>query len=213
MSLAITIELGDADLQHFIDAMRRAQEEAKHLSPQQVTDEASKLLVEGHHVQLPQFVPARRDFREIGRRLGLLAAAHAVEPEPVSRAFRIVAVEPLDQPAAELGGSLAVGEPVIRPRSLGIAGDEPGVGQQFQVARDAGLALAKDFGQILDRVLALGEERQKPQPRRLPGRAQCSHQCRRIRQKHLQTRYKDIFMSGGLQGFEAGTKCSGRGRP
>ena len=59
MSLAITIELGDADLQHFIDAMRRAQEEAKHLSPQQVTDEASKLLVEGHHVQLPQFIADR----------------------------------------------------------------------------------------------------------------------------------------------------------
>lgn len=59
MSLAITIELGDADLQHFIDAMRRAQEEAKHLSPQQVTDEASKLLVDGHHVQLPQFIADR----------------------------------------------------------------------------------------------------------------------------------------------------------
>ena len=29
MSLAITIELGDADLNHFIDAMRRAQEDRK----------------------------------------------------------------------------------------------------------------------------------------------------------------------------------------
>jgi uncharacterized membrane protein YkvA (DUF1232 family) len=59
MSLAITIELGDADLQHFIDAMRRAQDEAKHLSPAQVTESAAKLLDEGHHVKLPQFIAER----------------------------------------------------------------------------------------------------------------------------------------------------------
>ena len=59
MSLEITIELGDADLQHFIDAMRRAQDEAKHLSPAQVTESAAKLLDEGHHVKLPQFIAER----------------------------------------------------------------------------------------------------------------------------------------------------------
>lgn len=59
MSLAITIELGDADLKHFIDAMHRAQEEAKHLSPKQVTDAAASLLVEGHEVKLPQFIAER----------------------------------------------------------------------------------------------------------------------------------------------------------
>ena len=59
MALAITIELGDADLQHFIDAMQRAQQEAKHLSPREVTDEASKLLVEGHKIKLPSFIAER----------------------------------------------------------------------------------------------------------------------------------------------------------
>jgi uncharacterized membrane protein YkvA (DUF1232 family) len=59
MSLAITIELGDADLQHFIDAMQRAQQESKHLSPQQVSEAASRLLVEGHKVALPQFIAER----------------------------------------------------------------------------------------------------------------------------------------------------------
>ena len=59
MSLAITIELGDADLQHFIDAMKRAQEESKHLSAQQVAEAASKLLVEGHKVAVPQFIGER----------------------------------------------------------------------------------------------------------------------------------------------------------
>lgn len=59
MSLAITIELGDADLQHFIGAMQRAQNEAKHLTPQQVTEAASKLLVDGHKVKLPHFIAER----------------------------------------------------------------------------------------------------------------------------------------------------------
>ncbi|MEO7432545.1 MAG: YkvA family protein [Dokdonella sp.] len=59
MSLAITIELGDADLQHFIDAMQRAQKEAAHLSPREITDAASKLLVEGHQITLPNFIAQR----------------------------------------------------------------------------------------------------------------------------------------------------------
>ena len=59
MSLAITIEIGDADLQHFISAMQRAQEEAKHLSPREITDAASKLLVDGHKVALPHFIAER----------------------------------------------------------------------------------------------------------------------------------------------------------
>ena len=59
MSLAITIELGDADLQHFINAMHRAQEESKHLSPAQIAEAASQLLVEGHKVAVPQFIAER----------------------------------------------------------------------------------------------------------------------------------------------------------
>ena len=59
MSLAITIELGDADLKHFIDAMQRAQQDAKHLSPREVTDAASKLLEEGHEIKVPQFIAER----------------------------------------------------------------------------------------------------------------------------------------------------------
>jgi len=59
MSLAITIELGDADLQHFIDAMKKAQAEAKNLTPRQVADAAAQLLVEGHKVKVPNFIAER----------------------------------------------------------------------------------------------------------------------------------------------------------
>lgn len=59
MSLAITIELGDADLKHFIDAMQTAQQEAKNLTPREITDAASKLLVDGKENKLPSFIAER----------------------------------------------------------------------------------------------------------------------------------------------------------
>ncbi|MGN6520825.1 MAG: YkvA family protein [Dokdonella sp.] len=59
MSLAITIELGDADLQHFIDAMQRSQQESKNLSAQQITEAASRLLADGHAIKLPHFIADR----------------------------------------------------------------------------------------------------------------------------------------------------------
>ena len=42
MSLAITIELSDDDLKYFADAMQSAQKESQNLSPQEITDAASK---------------------------------------------------------------------------------------------------------------------------------------------------------------------------
>ncbi|MBZ0224188.1 MAG: DUF1232 domain-containing protein [Dokdonella sp.] len=59
MSLAITIELGDADLQHFIDAMKKAQENSRHLSPKQVADAAAQLLADGHKIKVPDFIAQR----------------------------------------------------------------------------------------------------------------------------------------------------------
>ena len=71
MSLAITIELGDADLKHFIDAMQRSQQEAKHLSARDITDAASKLLAEGHEVKTPQFIAER-----LGKLDSMIAMVH-----------------------------------------------------------------------------------------------------------------------------------------
>jgi uncharacterized membrane protein YkvA (DUF1232 family) len=59
MSLAITIELGDADLEHFIEAMKTAQQEAKNLSPHEITEAASKLLLDGKENKLPSFIAER----------------------------------------------------------------------------------------------------------------------------------------------------------
>jgi uncharacterized membrane protein YkvA (DUF1232 family) len=59
MSLAITIELGDADLKHFIDAMHVAQQEAKNLPAHEITDAASQLLADGKESKLPSFIAER----------------------------------------------------------------------------------------------------------------------------------------------------------
>ena len=59
MSLAITIELGDADLAHFVDAMRTAQQEAKNLSADEITRAANKLLEDGSSGKVPGFIAER----------------------------------------------------------------------------------------------------------------------------------------------------------
>lgn len=59
MPLQITIDLQDSDLQFFIDASKRAQEKSAHLTPEQITVEASKLLVNSADMKLPAFISER----------------------------------------------------------------------------------------------------------------------------------------------------------
>jgi uncharacterized membrane protein YkvA (DUF1232 family) len=61
MSLDITIHLGDEDLDHFVEAMQRAQVKAAGLSPQQIVDAASKLLVDVPTTKIPDFIKDRLD--------------------------------------------------------------------------------------------------------------------------------------------------------
>ena len=71
MSLTITIELGDADLAHFTAGMTKAQEETKHLSAQQITDAAKKLLADSASVQVPAFIAER-----LGKLDAMIAMVH-----------------------------------------------------------------------------------------------------------------------------------------
>ena len=65
-----------------------------------------------------------------------------------------------------------------------MAVDQPGLGQQLQVARDARLRLAEDGGQILDRQLGLAEQRQIAQARRLARRLEGGDQRVHGKQVH-----------------------------
>lgn len=59
MSLDITIQLADEDLDHFVEAMKRAQAKAANLSPKEIVEAASKLLVEAPSKRVPQFIKDR----------------------------------------------------------------------------------------------------------------------------------------------------------
>ncbi|MBL0162472.1 MAG: DUF1232 domain-containing protein [Xanthomonadales bacterium] len=61
MSLDITIQLGDEDLDHFIEAMQRAQAKAGDLTPKAIVDAASKLLVDVPRTKVPHFIKDRLD--------------------------------------------------------------------------------------------------------------------------------------------------------
>ena len=55
------------------------------------------------------------------------------------------------------------------PGALAEALDQPGLGQQLEVARDARLRLAQNVGEVGDGQFGLGQQRQNAQPRVLAG--------------------------------------------
>ena len=59
MSLQISIDLSDSDLQFFVDAAKRAQQKAANLSEEQITSAASKVLVESAQTSVPEFIRER----------------------------------------------------------------------------------------------------------------------------------------------------------
>ncbi len=59
MSLDITIQLDDEDLEHFIEAMQRAQVKAADLSSKAIVDAALKLLVGVPTTKVPHFIKDR----------------------------------------------------------------------------------------------------------------------------------------------------------
>jgi uncharacterized membrane protein YkvA (DUF1232 family) len=59
MSLSITIDLSDADLAHFQEVVRRAQESAGQKSAKEITDAAGKLLTDSVGVKVPDFIGSR----------------------------------------------------------------------------------------------------------------------------------------------------------
>ena len=102
------------------------------------------------------------------RRLGAVGP-HRAQPLAVVGDRRVGRVEVGEHPADDASARPDVGEPEERPRSLRRAGDEPGLGEQLEVARHPRLRLAQDLGEVRHGELGLGQQRQDPQPGRLPG--------------------------------------------
>ena len=59
MSVSITIDLSDQDLEHFHDAMKAAKSTAAAKSEQEVVEAAGKLLLEAQKAKVPDFISER----------------------------------------------------------------------------------------------------------------------------------------------------------
>ena len=118
-------------------------------------------------VKLADAVPLGRMPPEIVLRGGGARGAHRREPLAVARDDRIVRIEPGDQRARDVGGAAALAEAEKRPRPLAEALDQPGFGQQPQMARDARLRLPQDRGQVGDGQFGLGDQHEQAQARLL----------------------------------------------
>lgn len=59
MSISLTIELNDQDLEHFTSALQAAKAAAEGKSPEEVIDAASKLLKDAQSTRLPDFIRER----------------------------------------------------------------------------------------------------------------------------------------------------------
>jgi hypothetical protein len=117
-------------------------------------------------------IPFGRMLAEIGLRGGSTRGTHRGEPTAIAHHDRIGRIEPPDQRLRDVGDAAAFAEAIERPASLAIAIDQPGLGQQLEMPRDARLRLAQDFREIGDGQLGFGEQRQDAQARALARGAQ-----------------------------------------
>ncbi len=118
-------------------------------------------------VQLADAVPFGGVGAEIGLRRGGARRAHRGKPGAVAGDGLVGWIEPLEQRARELGAAAMLGQAEERPGALAEALDQPGFGQQLEMARDARLRLAQDVGEVGDRQFGFGEQRQHAQARLL----------------------------------------------
>lgn len=59
MALNVTIELSDSDLNHFQEALRRAQEAVGSKSVKEITDAAGQVIIDAAKVKVPAFIAER----------------------------------------------------------------------------------------------------------------------------------------------------------
>ena len=105
---------------------------------------------------------------EIILRRGGARGAHRGEPLAVAGDDRIVGIEPRDHRARDIGGAAALAQTEERPRAFAEALDQPGLGEEAQMARQPRLRLAQNLGEVGDRQLGLGDQRQDAQARGFP---------------------------------------------
>ena len=121
-------------------------------------------------MQFADAVPLGGVFAEIGLRRGGAGGAHRSQPVAVAGNDRVGRIEPLDQRAGDFRAAAVLGQPEEGPGALTEALDQPGLGQELEVARNARLRLAQNVGEVGNGQFGLAEQRQHAQPRFLARR-------------------------------------------
>ena len=146
----------------------RSSSERNGRSDERIADRALDRLV--GDMELADAIPLRGVRAEIILRRRGARGPHRREPVAVARDHRILGVEPGDQLARELGAAAAFGQAEERPGALAEALDQPGLGQELEMARDARLRLPQDLGEVGHRQFGLGQQHEDAQARFLAGR-------------------------------------------
>ena len=149
------LEIGAEHFQHAAGAGAEIEQRAERPLRQRLADRAFDRLV--GDMQLADAVPLRGVRAEIVLRRRRARGPHRREPVAVARDHRSRSGSSLrDQLARELGGAAAFGQAEERPGALAEALDQPGLGQQLEMARDARLRLPQDLGEVGHRQFGLG---------------------------------------------------------
>ena len=123
-------------------------------------------------MQLADTVPFGGMGAKVSLRRGGARLPHRGEPRPVAGNGLIGGIEAIEQRARHRRPAARLGQPEEGPGALAIALDQPRLGQQPQMARDARLRLAQNVGQVGDGELGFAQQRQHAQTRFLARRLQ-----------------------------------------
>ena len=189
------LDLGAEQFEHAAGAGAEIEQRAERRAGERRADRRLDRLV--GDVQLADAVPLGGMAAEIGLRGGGARGPHGGQPLAVARDGRIAGIEPRDQLARELGAAAVLAEAEEGPGAFAEPLDQAGLGQQLEMARDARLRLAQDVGEIGDRQLGLGEQRQDAQPRRLAGRLEGAVERHERQLGNLTGRWRQGFMGTG----------------
>jgi hypothetical protein len=115
----------------------------------------------------PDFVPVRRVLAEIaGSRLGP-CPPHRREALAIPGEAVLIRRQEIEDLACDAPARAIAMQPIEHPAALRQPVEQPGIAELLEMARNPGLALAEDLGELADGELAMGAERHQAQARRL----------------------------------------------
>ena len=128
------------------------------------------------HMQRAEAFPIAGVFAEVG--CGCLGAlvANFFEAGEVAGQFGVMAGQQVDDGAGEGAAQIILAHAEQHPVAFLVAGDQPGLGHQLEMAADARLALPEDLGHLADVEFAMGEHEQDAYPCRFRRRPQSRQQ-------------------------------------